>query len=202
LNVFFETAKEIFLSGQFHPAVYPIAFDQDDSLPFQVKDSIPLLADQKSDTVSVLLEAGASCWFQCVEEAVIILNGCGRKVDDLKQVLENYETERPSLYPESMRDDFLFLLFVDFIDEDFRLLVCKYKKMDDHFEFEKPEIVDNENTTASVVNFVVQGWNLMYKFLSEDNNGNDEDELEQEEDDDENQDDDFINSGDDSDSKN
>lgn len=160
LKSFLESSKEMLQSDQFFPAALPIKFKEDD---FDIKDPIPLMFSDDSDKISVLLNAGAACWFDDIVDVVIIFNGCGRKVDDL----ENYDTERPSLYPESMKEEYFVLTYIDLIDEDFKTMFCKYKKNEEKIILDEPIFVDSEDVVSGVVEFVIHGWNLMDRFLHE-----------------------------------
>jgi hypothetical protein len=169
LKSFLENAQEAYKENEFYPVALPISFKDDD---FDIEEPIPVIYKGESDKISVLLDIGAACWFQDVVDVVLILDGCGRKVDNIENLIENYDTERPSLYPESMRDNFLILTWIDLIDEDFKILMCKYKRHEDGqivFE-EEPKFMDDEDAVSSFVEFVVQGWNIMHRFLSDEEN--------------------------------
>lgn len=167
LKCFLDNSKEALEKDEFFPIALPLEFSEDD---FEIKDPILIGFKCESEKIANFLDIGASCWFEEVKDVVVILNGCGKRVDDFKQFIENYDTERPSLYPESMRDDFLILAFIDLIDEDFKTLMCKYSKDETgKLVFEAPVFVDDGEAVSGIVEFIIQGWNLMYRFLSEEN---------------------------------
>lgn len=177
LKSFLENAKEQLKEEEFVPVALPLEFTEDD---IDIKDAIPVIFEDDSDKISTLLDIGAACWFQDVEDVVLVLPGCGRKVDDMEKFIENYETEKPSLYPESMRDDYLMLVFLDLIDEDFKVLFCKYKRVDKEIVFEEASFEDSNKMQSGIVEFIVQGWNLMYRFLSDEDEESETEEKQKE----------------------
>lgn len=164
LKSFFETTKELVKDNKFFPHALPIKFEEES---VDVKDPIPLMFNDETEKISVLLDVGAACWFEDIVDVVTIFSGCGRKVDDLKKFKENYDTERPSLYPESMREEYFVLTYIDLIDEDFKTMFCKYKKNEGKIIFDELIFMDSKDVMSGVVEFVIHGWNLMDRFLHE-----------------------------------
>lgn len=178
LMVFLEPSKELLKENNFIPIIVQLEFDSDNDVSFSEPE--PFVFSDEVEKMSKLLEIGATCWFRDVCDIIMVFSGCGRKIEDWDKFQENYDTERPSLYPESMRDDYLIFTYIDLIDEDFKLMFCKYKKQNNEIVFEEPEFIKGEDVNSGLVEFIIQGWNLMNKFLS---NNDDDEGLETEDDD-------------------
>lgn len=76
--------------------------------------------------------------------------------ENFKEVVKNYVTERPTAYPESMRQDAIVLQDYDFNKKTFVMYCKKYKKVGKDFKFEDVERF--ENMVSQMVKIVLKGF--------------------------------------------
>ena len=164
---FLQIASDDVITNKFMTEAYPVVFvDQE----FETLEPIPIVYKDgdSQDEIASLLDIGAACWFEEAEYVIINLEACARKTEDFQSVIDNYETERPSSYPPSMRDSYIISCLIDLIDEDFVFLMSKYNEEHDDLKFEEPILIESKNVLLSgLVDFIIQGWNLMHRFLSD-----------------------------------
>jgi len=76
--------------------------------------------------------------------------------EKFKEVVENYVTERPTTYPESMRQEAIILQDYDLVKKTFVMYCKRYKKVGKDFKFE--EIERFEEIVSEMVRVVIEGF--------------------------------------------
>jgi hypothetical protein len=179
LQEILKMSKEIFTKeNEIRPVAIPVFFDEE---CFEIDDVIEINCEDDKDKTFSFLSIGAKCWMQDAEDVVLVMGCLSRKIEDLDYFIENLETEKPSMYPESMRDNLLVLTYIDLIDEEHRVLICNYKKENEKFVFnDDVRFVDGKEMQSGIVEMVLNGWNLMHRFIDnqDDDEEDDNDEFE------------------------
>lgn len=119
----------------------PMAFFMDGDQPIVVAIAL------NSDKYAMYHKLGVLLGQRNVTE-VILLNDCAFRtvnVKDAQFVKENYDTESPLSYPESMRTEALVFVHINFKERD-KICVMAYKKVGKKVEFlEETSDVDDFN---------------------------------------------------------
>jgi hypothetical protein len=177
LEEFMKNAQQAHKKGEFVPIAIPVIANEDHD--WELEDPMPIIfnTEDQNDRISTLLDIGAYCWTQDACDVVIVLDACGRKVDNYEELIKNYDTERPTLYPKSMREDMLIVCHIDLIDEEFTVLTSIYTGEGKDEFFQESVYLESEGVLSGIVEFIIHGFNLMYRFL---NNGEEnENEIEE-----------------------
>lgn len=135
----------------------------------EMVDPFPLWFRSDDEKMKTFFAVGAYCREREATAAVLGLDGCSREVtkDNIKYFLENLNTERPSTYPKNLRNNYIILQYIDFLnDEENVTLFCKYKETDGKLRFGKYKIV--EMAESIVVRLISDGW--IAKDKGEDDN--------------------------------
>ena len=134
----------------------PIAF------LFMGNDMLPIMMTWKNDDEKyAAYKAVGELACQLSADVVLLLNDVAMRYmenkEDIKYVIENYDTERPTMYPESLRQDMICLSCIDFKTFDMSLYTQKYKKENGEVIFEKLEKA-NETIKGELYNMVLSGY--------------------------------------------
>ena len=137
----------------------PIAF------LFMGNDMLPIMMTWRNDDekYAAYKAVGLHACLRSVD-AVLLLNDVAmrrvEKKEDLKYVIENYDTERPTMYPESMRQDVITFGYIDFKNFNISLYCQNYKKENGEVIFEELEKV-NEQIVGELYSTVISGYKKM-----------------------------------------
>lgn len=107
-------------------------------------------------------------------EMLVLVNECAARTYDseaeAKQAIQNYETERPTLYPESMRKELLMVVVLDFRFNTIFMQSQEYKITPDGPVFGEFQEADSE-FYSQIVEFIGRG-RQMAKEINEPTNLN------------------------------
>lgn len=168
LESFLDNAKEMVEKEDCLPGMaFPLEFDDNDEL--EIRDPYPVAFRNDEEKIYNWFEIGAHCWMSGCYQMVVGMDGCSVDVPDDKkeEFMKNFEFERPTLYPHEARNNFIILTFIDTIDEDFKTMICKYKKENNKMVFDEPVFLEN-GIDSFAVSFIIRGWDLFEEFLGED----------------------------------
>ena len=172
LEILKDVKKQIKIDEQLIPVTIPFCLDEDDNL-FN-EDEIPIINNENDDS-DIFYEIGVHCREINSIGAVFVMEGCCRHVkeDEKEYFLDNLDTECPSLYPKYMRENFILLHYIDFLDIDNIIgLMCKFKvNSKNNFEFEKVKILTSKESKEFLGNSIyniVTGWYDCDENLEED----------------------------------
>lgn len=148
-----ESAKEIVKQNDklFH-LIFPI-------INGILSDPVPIQFSNDEDKLKTFFAVGVYCKQKKSTSLVLGLDACSRKVgkEDIKYFLENLITERPTLYPKRMRNNYIILQYVSFLkSHDNLTLFCQYLKKNKETLFLSPQFF--ECSDSIVIKMLMDGW--------------------------------------------
>jgi len=175
--MFFFKHKQLFLEkleitkgviskmGCMFPIIYPTVMSDDDKL-FVIDNPIMLMFETDEQRTESYNRAGMYCKKKNADGVILISDMRTRILEEvnsekLKYLVENFETERPSLYPDSMIQTNIVLNYVDFEKQKNLLtLTCKHNKDEDNnIKFEKYKVLENIIVVENIIQPLLKGWN-------------------------------------------
>jgi hypothetical protein len=125
-------------------------------------EPIPLTFKDDEEKLKTFFALGAFCKENKIYDLILGLDSCYRQIPtnnkDREFFFKNLSTERPSLYPKNLRDNFILLQYIDFENEkNCANLTCKYRKKDKKNYFSKA--IFRVNVESVIIKLVYDGWN-------------------------------------------
>jgi hypothetical protein len=121
---------------------------------------VSLMFDSNSK-YPIMMGLGDLCKKQGFDE-IIMVNDCAvripKSVEEAKFIAENYETESPSCYPESMRKECIVLHYHSFKTNITESLVEIYTNKDGAPVFENPLPDMDGHMESNILNTVIEGY--------------------------------------------
>lgn len=170
LNFFEMTKKQMIEKHEFMPLAIPFSyFNEDEEKEFE---PMPFLFDDDFDKVQLSFATGVRCRFKGAPALILVNQGFGKTwktEEERKYIEENWNTERPTTYPKSMRINYLLINFVDFLDpKDSVTLVSQYyEKENGEIFFDTPKI--ETEVISAITGSMMNGWNFMDKLFEDEN---------------------------------
>lgn len=171
--------------GSMLPLVYPTVEGDDERL-YTLGTPLMLYYKDEEEFKKICKSSGGYCNKKDADGVILVMSSKTRKMEKISQeeldyFLENYETERPSMYPDSMVQQNLTVIYMDFISDSVLSLVSEYKKVDGKFVFSEPYLLDNVVLVVPSLELIKDGYLENYqdpsiKFDDDFSNVDDDDE--------------------------
>ena len=162
LKIFEDVKKQMIDEHHFMPIAIPISID--DEGDFVLLDPIPFMFDDDVEKIQLCFATGVQTRFNMGMALIIINQGFSKtwkNEEERKMIEENWDTERPSLYPESMRQNNVLITYIDFLEpNDNLMLISKFdEKKNGELFFDAP--IFQEKTESFIIELISNGWHCM-----------------------------------------
>jgi len=143
-----------------------------------INDSFPIFFDNDIDKLKTFFAIGAVSYEKDYDGLILILDGCNRDVkqEDKEYFLKNLDIERPTLYPRTIRNNFVVIQFIDFIDSNHQVLLSEYTRKENVFSFSNPIFLKEIQST--LVELLIEGWNALAEQDEDEEESDEEDDQE------------------------
>lgn len=177
LKSFLTLTKDITESEQeIFSCAFPLMFDEKNSM--DLGDAMPLFCENEERASFELLTVGANCWTQDSESVVLILDSSVKNLDNLDYFNKRHnEDGNPLNELIKIKEQFVMLIYFDIAEEEFDILICKYKKENNQIIFEDEYEIFNDikivqlndnmfDIVSGVTDAVLHGWSLLDLFIN------------------------------------
>ena len=147
------------LESHGHIATAILCFDKHNHLIAPVLMEIP--GDDRAKR-AMLLKFGQFCKGQKYSKVAVILDCATRHIatkEEYQHIIENYDTERPTIYPKSMRKEAIVLVGINLNDGKRVMAMQEYSK-DDKKKIHYGEYTFSDDAPGLIPDSIIQGYNL------------------------------------------
>lgn len=160
LKSYLKSAKDIIKKdGHFGPMAFPLQFNEEKE-EIEFLDSEKIMFRTEEEKSRMFFSIGFDCRMNDCFGVVLVLEGAGRQFkteEEKKYYLDNPETESIFLYPKSMRENMVIVMFVDFLDNEHLSLCCKYEVDEkNNIKFKRAEF--EKNPQSGLIEMTVEGY--------------------------------------------
>jgi len=130
----------------------------------KLSDPVPLTFSNDVEKLKTFFAIGAYCGEQKYDAVILGLMGCSRILDEnnIAYYLKNLETERPTLYPQSLKNNYIVLQYVDFFNcEENEMLLCRFDVKENDADYFIPRFYGAVDSL--LVSMVFDGWDSVQR---------------------------------------